>query len=602
MASIDRYLLHAFDAVENEIRSEAEARGGPEPGIIRLPMLIQVRGTSWNPNRVPDCTVTAQLGNIVACLGSLRTVAALQDDPTVLAVEAGRPPSSLDTSQSVPFVKANVVHGRTPPETGDQALIAIIDEDIDVLHEAFRDKSGDTRILAVWDQTDPTGPSPSFGGQGGYGTEHTESQINQYIQSGNVPSGLQRVTNGHGTFVASVAAGRSTGSQFSGGVAPDARIIVVIPSMQVGPTDPYSLGYSISLTAALAYIDDLAQRHNLPVVVNLSQGMNAGAHDGTSLVEAYFDNFTEGGRLPGRVVVKSAGNERAKGINSHAKVCMAPHSFDTLNWSVLPNRRGQDVIELWFKGCDEMKFRLRAPKSGASPHQVTWSNRNVDDYFPSGTRYQIDYTRYHEDNGDSRLLITIDRGHATFIEDGRPSNPNESDTPWTLEIESCDVRSPGEIHAWVERKDKRPTFVNHWSDEITLSIPGTARTVISVGSTSVLTSGVSTYSSYGPTRDGRDKPDLAAPGENITAAKGNSLVDIRTDSGTSFSAPHVTGAIALLFSHWEKKRSKIPDWKQLNAAQIRAALSQMTKSYNGFWNSGMGFGILDIEKLFTAFP
>ena len=50
----------------------------------------------------------------------------------------------------------------------------------------------------------------------------------------------------------------------------------------------------------------------MPVVVNISQGMNAGAHDGRSALELGFEHFSDGGRMPGRVVVKSAGNERDK--------------------------------------------------------------------------------------------------------------------------------------------------------------------------------------------------------------------------------------------------------------------------------------------------
>jgi len=67
------------------------------------------------------------------------------------------------------------------------------------------------------------------------------------------------------------------------------------------------------------------------------------------------------------------------------------------------------------------------------------------------------------------------------------------------------------------------------------------------------------------------------------------------------AAPHVTGAIALLFSHWSKQSSRISDWKQLNAAQIRAAISQVTQNYNGRWYPGMGFGAIDAENLLSAF-
>jgi hypothetical protein len=196
VGSIDRYLMHTFDAIENEILAEEKRVGKRQSQqAVRLPMLVRIKGTAaslWNPRKLPDCSVVAQLGNTIAILGSLRTVAALQDDPTVLAVEASRPGSSRDCVRSLPFVHANVVHEGLS-EKGDMALVAIIDEDIDILHNAFLDSTGKhTRILAIWDQTDPTGPPPNVDGLGesAGGTEHTESQINQYIQSGNIPPNL----------------------------------------------------------------------------------------------------------------------------------------------------------------------------------------------------------------------------------------------------------------------------------------------------------------------------------------------------------------------------------------------------------------------------
>jgi len=589
MSRIDRYLIHAFGAVEEQRESmpaELKERGSV---TVFLPMLIQLSDLSWEPTEVPDCHVTSRLGNIVACVGSLRTIEALESDPKVIGVEASRPGAGSESSSSIPFIRADKIHQL--PEKGDKSLIAIIDNGIDVLHEAFLDSQGQTRILAIWDQTDDvTGPSPKLpGATFSYGTEHSSAGINNYIQAGSVPAPLGRNTDGHGTHVASIAAGRP-GSLFSGGVAPEAKIIVVRPRLRVGPTDPFSIGYSNSHIDALTYIKQFAQQQNLPVVVNVSLGMNAGAHDGTSALEAAFDNFSGGGREPGYIIVKSAGNER--GFGGHAKLSVGTSNADTLEWSCQASNRGPDVIELWFKSCDEMEFRLKDPR-GSSSKTVTRLNDTDSGSFSSKNTYDIFYERYHHDNGDSRLLITIKLGGALQIEPG----------PWVLEITGRQIKSGGEIHGWMERNNSRPIrFTNYQDDDVTLSIPGTAKTVISVGSVDTsLNSRVATYSSYGPTRDNRDKPDLAAPGENISAAKGGTRNGVRTDSGTSMAAPHVTGAIALLFSHWEKQKSSAPNWVRLNAVQVRAAISQVTMNYNGRWYPGMGFGVLNAEALLSEF-
>jgi endonuclease G len=99
-------------------------------------------------------------------------------------------------------------------------------------------------------------------------------------------------------------------------MAPNARIIVVRPSIKVSDGDVLSIGYSRNHHAALAFVDEIANELKLPVVVNVSLGMNAGAHDGSSLLEAAFDDFCGGGRKRGRIIVKSAGNERDTAAHS----------------------------------------------------------------------------------------------------------------------------------------------------------------------------------------------------------------------------------------------------------------------------------------------
>ncbi len=559
--------------------STAAPAEAAEPGAQKAPLrpfLIRVGDPDWEPGPIQGLSITSRLGTILAATGTGPAIRELLLDPAVLSIQESQPAGTEECETSVPFVRVTQVRN-TWGEEGDQALVAVIDNGIDVLHEAFLDDANRSRIVEVWDQKDDTGPRP----QGfSYGTVHTQADIARYLADGRVPAGLGRNIDGHGTHVASIAAGRPAG-QFKGGVAPDARLLIVVSAAD-GP-----IGYSNTHSDALQYVDQVATRIGLPVVVNVSQGMNAGAHDGTSMLEAAFDGFSMGGRREGRVIVKSAGNERTKA--GHAKVTLGANAAEDLAWSRQPNATSSsERLELWWNSGDTFRFRLVDPL-GRQSGWVSASQTEDKSSFPGGNRYELSYDRRHRDNGDSRLLIEIKKTDQTAILPGQ----------WRLEIESQEITRNGVIHAWLERGERKfPTqFANHQNEEMTLSIPGTARTVIAVAAVASQNPiKVGYFSSYGPTRDGREKPEIAAPGVQISAARGGTASGVKPDSGTSMAAPHVAGAIALLLS-----RRKKSGQTGLSASQIRTALYQLTQNYTGNFDPGQGFGVLDAEKLLKAF-
>lgn len=127
----------------------------------------------------------------------------------------------------------------------------------------------------------------------------------------------------------------------------------------------------------------------------------------------------------------------------------------------------------------------------------------------------------------------------------------------------------------------------------TILSPATSRHVISVGAlddrrSSGLDDAIAEFSSRGPTLDRIKKPDLIAPGVNIMSLSNTNLSNYNSLSGTSMSAPMVSGAAALLlnenpnYTHFDIKR------KLLNAcSRIKAS------AYD------QGAGVLDISKIFS---
>jgi len=317
------------------------------------------------------------------------------------------------------------------------------------------------------------------------------------------------------------------------------------------------------------------------MAVNVSQGMNAGAHDGTSPLEVGFDAITNKGREPGLVVVKSAGNER--GLGGHARL-QAFNGLMPITWESGAIFRHEDYFEVWYDAFDELEFMLTDPKGNVSP--VVSRNSTYVTHTLGGNFISMKLVELHVDNGDSCLVIKI-HPQVAQIQAGK----------WTLDVHGINVRSRNPVvDVWVERDDPPAVSFSTEVPEVTLSIPGTADTVITVAACHVgaplqLTSS----SSFGPTRDGRAKPDICAPGKDITAAlAGNNNFGAGvTKTGTSMAAPHVTGAFALIFSH----RAKQPNRPQHNARQLRSALITTT-NFPGVHNPGPGHGMLDAKALF----
>lgn len=598
------------------IKCEEIAAVVPVARPARISVLVGLRRPGWD-REIPGFTRGAVLGTIVTGMATKEAVRLLKKDPDVFSVEASRDGGTGACMNSIPFVKASLVHAATVPQKGRDVLIAIIDTGMDVLHTAFQDAAGQTRLVGVWDQLSSVGPTPDQAASAGitagaryaqtFGRYHSEADLNGYIAAGAVPVDLGRdytllsvSPQGHGTHVASIAAGSpfvSAGStnsvhdglNFPGGVAPEARLLFIRPQTTAKAGDPESIGYSGAHVAALEFIKETARALGMPVVVNVSLGMNAGAHDGTSLLEAAFDEFSGGGREEGRVIVKSAGNNQ--GTDSHAEVTVPPASSGRsgcIEWRSSSVSRKQDYLEFWFASADDLIFELTFQGS-AGRAKVDRSNLSDSFPLPSGATVEATLMRFHHDNGDARLTVVVrDNANQAISDAGN----------WKLEIWGGQVVAGGVVHGWLEISTGQPlVFITGVSADQTLTIPGTARTVVCVGACDMATpAAVPAFSSVGPSRDARRKPELTAPGLDILAAESNTTHGLAPMKGTSMAAPHVAGAVALLMGQQLQRGGP-----QVNAAQVRAALSQSTQGFTGVWTPDGGHGPLDVQALLNLF-
>lgn len=585
--------LRANRIPEDNFESEGIATGtGGQP---ELSVIVQFTGpvsaleeAGLNIITRVDDMVTGQIAP-----GNLGTLSELD---SVVRIE-GSYPMFDELDVSVGEINADEVNSGTgigtPPQTytGNGVILGIIDSGIDFQHPAFLKADGTTRIVAIWDQTitatgTETRPQPY-----NYGVEYDRAAIDAALGTANPQNAVRHFcrNSGHGTHVASIAGGSD--AHFPG-IATGAEYIIV---KNRGMTD--------ATIHAMQYIYEMADALNRPCVINQSQGINSGPHDGTMATERFIDKMLGN---PGRAYVKSAGN--AADDNCHWGATIAPGTHLDLTVNVAhaapPHQLTDASIEVWYPAGGQLRVTVTNPGGDAKgPHtQPATGSANHPDTFASGTNIAVGFSTNLPENRKNRIRIALFNGAEI------------DNNAWTIRLENTGT-TPVEFDSWIERNGGLMTFTGSPNPAVsTISMPGTAREVIAVGSYITKPAAgagpISNFSSRGPTTDGRIKPDISAPGQVIKAARSRDADNTRfppenpggqylTLRGTSMSAPHVTGTIACLL---ERRPT-------LTQEQIRRGLAATARSDthtgtgNAVPNNSYGAGKLDARALLDyAFP
>ena len=476
---------------------------------------------------------------------------AVRSLPFVLSMKAAQRLSrQLTATPGEILSRASDLPAGTKVKNGKGVIVGVVDFGCDVAHQNLRKPTGKTRVLKLWDQNTNASGEGSFA----YGQMYTAARINAALTQSDpyvaLGYGPDPAGPAHGTHVTDIAAGNGRGTG-AAGVAPAADVLFV----EVASSDvPWSgtdvigknFGDSVQLLEALAWIFETAGAK--PCVINVSLGTNGGPHDGSTLVEQGIDRLVT--QAPNRAVVIAASNSFADGIHTAGTVSgSGPHD---VVWSVAPGDRTQNEFELWYAGAKRLSVEVIAPDGRSVGTLAPGTSGTVSN---QGQVVLFAANRLGDpNNGDNMIGIFLS-----------PSAPAGS---WKLRLSSTDNTAVA-FHAWIERDDSgQSTFAGTPDNSHTIGSISCGQHSIVVGSydAHVPTKYLSWFSSAGPTRDGREKPEISAPGHNVVAARSRSGNGTTRMSGTSMAAPTVTGAIALMLA--EAKARK----RSLTIDQIRAAV------------------------------
>ena len=466
---------------------------------------------------------------------------------------------------------------------GEGVLIGFLDSGIDYENAVFRSLDGSTRIAAIWDQTVQDGTPPEGFS---YGSEFSREMINDALRSDS-PASLVPSSDdtGHGTYAASLAAGSADPAEQFLGAAPESTLAVVkLKQAKQYLRDYYFIPreavcyQETDLMLGLKYLNDLADRLQLPLVICITVGTSMGGHIGTLpfpyLIEGYSTK-------PNRITVIGTGNEADKRHHYYNRI---EGEADSRTIEV---RVGENVsgffLELWTEIPNILSISLISP-SGENTSRIPFrvGEEEEIDFLFERTRVSVDY----------RLLVEKTTSELVFFRFHAPA-PGI----WKIIVEPL-AAIDGSFHMWLPLTEFLSGEVYFLESDpyYTLTSPANTDSPVIVSYYDGKTDGVAQASGRGYTRIQRVNPDLTAPGINVRGALPGGRFSSR--SGSCVSAAVTAGAVALMLE-WLIYIEEVPgiDSFQIKSLLILGAVRPRTMEYP---NREWGYGQLSMYNTFET--
>lgn len=466
--------------------------------------------------------------------------------------------------------------------TGNGVIVGFIDTGIDYTNDIFKNVTGRTRILSIWDQSDQSGTHP----QGiEFGSEYTREDIDRALQSENpysiVPT---KDTQGHGTFMAGVACGSEDVENNFIGAANESQIAVVkLKKAKKYLRDFYLIEENVQdvyqendIMQAVTYLRNLSRRESKPLVLVLGLGTGSGQRSGGSALSQQLNDL---GEMIGCCVVTCAGNEGNARL--HYKGSVLNKEYEDVELRVGEGTNGF-TMELWGNSPDIISVAFISPSGemiSRIPARVGQSD--TVEFLLEKSKIDISYSLVEAGGGVELIFMR-------FIDP----------TPgvWIIRVYGNNILE-GDYNIWLPIKqfiDKETYFLKP-NPDITLTVPSTTQATITVAAYDNMTNALFTDSSRGFTRTNEIKPDITAPGVNVYGPGINN--NYVRKSGTSVAAALVAGNCAQLMQ-WgivEKNETQMKT-NYIKNFLIRGAIRDRNIVYP---SKEWGYGKVNVYEAFS---
>lgn len=479
----------------------------------------------------PDhCKIISEFGKIVSIRTKRRFLCAIYDSKKVKSLKA---PSVVPANVAIEEEPSSQILDKKNDVSSDRVsnvVFGIIDFGFDFTHPDFitNDK---TRFEKIWVQSDRF-ESNKYG----YGRMISKSQINESLKDefpfkkvGYHPGKSDLFGNGtHGTHVLGIACGNGAVAPKS--FAPNVSIIAVDMGTNLVNGSNLSLGDSVKLIEGIDFL--LNEAGERPMVINMSLGGHGDAHTGETLVEQAIDHILTSRK--GTAIVQSTGNYHQSNVHTYGDIEV--NQKVKIPWMFKKHDRTPNEMEIWYHGDDVLSVNIYDDNKNLLLSSTPFKDELI---IKDGDEVGICLHRANEPNTNKNQIDILVNGklNSKF---------------WTVELVARTIKN-GRYHCYIERDDGGqsiflPAVANktHTTNSICNS---KYSIVVGAYNQNEDAKSILSFSSSGPTVDGRMKPELVAPGFKIKSSCSSSSKENRASSkltsksGSSMAAPYVASLV-----------------------------------------------------------